>query len=262
MFWKRKSQTVEAEFPPARLVAPKLLDLARRRGPPPVPRAVADAPQEEAHAEILRYLLSACRDERGVHLETALSCAGALAGFAAQMVVRSFAASAGMPSEKLFTIAIGADGRSYYSGTPLETVLACGEEGELSVWRVVSGPAREAGMTLPEPGDLLERISGTVGTGAFGEPSMAREGRLRELPLDALKARWSETRAILERAGTAPTRWSIEVALAARTLIEQTRSALAPDTAASVVMESAVMMSKVDPSQVPGATGFSASQAA
>jgi len=265
MFWKRKSQAVEAEFPPARLVAPKLLK-SRRASPPPIPRQAECAEGESvagesAHEEILSHLLDAGRDDRGLHLETALSCVGALAGFAAQMAVRAFAASAEMPPERLFSIAIGSDGRSYYSGMPLRTVLASDEEGEQSVWRLVSAPARVAGLEPAQPGPIFDEVAGTIGTKAFGEPAMSREGRLRELPIDSLKAHWGEVETILERHGTPTTRWSVEIATAARSLIERTKDSLSPDLAARIVMESAVMMSSVDPSQVPGASLFAQSQA-
>ncbi|MBZ8134571.1 hypothetical protein [Afifella sp. IM 167] len=203
---------------------------------------------------MLSYLLADYRDEHGIHAETLLNAIGALAGFSTQIVVRrGVLEPAGIPVERALAVLTGKDGRRYYFGEALNLLLASEEKGTLSLWRFVAAPACEAGLDIPDLRPLFREIAATAGGEEFGIPSMARKRRLREFPLDALRSHWWAVQSVLERNEIEPKRWSIVLGTAAQQLIALVSPLLPPDVGALIVMESAIMMSKVDPREVPGA---------
>jgi len=208
-----------------------------------------------AKDEVLRYLLSDYRDEHGIHAETLLSAIGSLAGFSAQMVIRrAVLEPAGIPVERALAVLRGGDGRRYFFGEALNLLLVSQEKDTLSLWRFVAAPACEAGLDVPDVRPLFRQSAEAVGGEDFGIPSMARKRRLREFPLDALRSHWWAVQSVLERNEIEPARWSIVLAIAAQQLIEFVAALVPADVAALIVMESAIMMSKVDPCDVPGAS--------
>ena len=70
----------------------------------------------------------------------------------------------------------------------------------------------------------------------------------------AALAHWPNVKTILITAGKQPLHWPLETAVAAQKLIQWAKDTVRPEVAASIVMEAAIPMSKVDPRTVPGGT--------
>ena len=186
MFGKRKATSPE-NLPGARDAGPGLVEIGGVRDP----KSAEPATAGPARDEIVQYLLAAYKDARGIHVETVLSAAGALAGFAAQMAIRKgMAPKTGVPAEKILVTVGGKDGRRYFFGDTLNMIVATQERGKLSIWRFVAAPLVKAGLPLPDQTPIFANVASTVGAEMFGIPSMAREKRLHELPLAALKRHW------------------------------------------------------------------------
>ena len=250
MFGKRKAPSGPENLPGERAAGQGLVEIGGVRDP----KSAEPATAGPARAEVAQYLLAAYKDARGIHVETVLSAAGALAGFAAQMAIRKgMAPKMGLPAEKILVTVGGKDGHRYFFGDTLNMIVATQEQGKLSIWRFVAAPMVKAGLPLPDLTPIFANVAATVGGEMFGIPSMAREKRLHELPFAALKRHWEPVQRILENHRIEPLHWPLEIALAAQDLIEMAKATLQPDVGALVAMESAIMMSKVDPDEVPGA---------
>lgn len=249
MFGKRKVAPAGDTLPGARSAGPGLTTIGGVRDPGCTEPATAGP----ARREIVQYLLDAYKDERGVHAETVLSCIGALAGFAAQMAVRKGMATSEHPVQSLLMSVECKSGRTFYFGDALNTIVAGNTQGQLSIWRFVAAPMVQAGRPLFDLGPIFKHVAETVDGPEFGVPSMGVESRLKELPIDSLKRNWMRVQEILEENSIQPLHWPMEIGVAAQDVIVMVKQTLDPALSARIVMESAIMMSKVNPAEVPGA---------
>ena len=145
MFGKRKAAAGLEGLAGERPAGPGLVEIGGVRDP----KSAEPATAGPARAAIVQYLLAAYKDDRGIHVETVLSAAGALAGFAAQMAIRKgMAPASGIPVEKLLINVGGKDGRRYFFGDTLNMIVATQEQGKLSIWRFVAAPMVKAGLPL------------------------------------------------------------------------------------------------------------------
>lgn len=232
----------QPEFPRSRQISPCLVSFGSGESHP------ADGSER-----LVRFLIDAYSDERGVQAETILSAAGALAGFAAQESIwEGFVRPGKLTRVQAFVCVQTKSGQTYYFGDLLNKIVASTTRGELSIWRMVAGAAVQLGaQSLPDLKPIFVQCSETVGTPAFGRPPQAEKWSLKELPRDALR-HWPPVKSILLTAGVQPPHWGLEVALAAQKLILQIKDVVPPDIAAFIVMQSAIPMSKIDPRTVPG----------
>lgn len=200
---------------------------------------------------IADWLMRELKDQRGIHCETILTVAGALAGFSAQQALWEGMVKPGkLAITEAFTVIETPSGAAYFFGDMLDALLASMEPKHLSIWKIVAGSTLASGGDhLPDMGNLLRHCAATVGTSAFGLPRLPDDHLPSIMPRGALERFWPGARLLLGLAE--PLHWPIHMAHAAHKLMQAMKGAIAPDLAVRVVMEAAVPMSRVDPATVP-----------
>lgn len=193
---------------------------------------------------VSQRLLIALKGERGVHIESLLCALGALAGYACQASLRAQTAAKGLPETAAFVVAQGADGRRYFFGDPLNQLLA---ESRHSVWSLAAGEAQHQGCKeLPDLSAIFQHVSQTVGGDRFGVPRIPDGHRPGLLPAEYLKHLWPGLFPVAQRFCASPSEWPILFGSAIQEVLGLSRGVIAPDLALTIVMESAVPMSKID----------------
>jgi hypothetical protein len=194
--------------------------------------------------EVFLRIMNGMKDQRGVHIESLLTCLGALAGYACQAAVREANVSAGAKSpESGLTVATGADGRKYFFGDPLNRPLA---ENRHSVWSLTAGAIQQLGKPLPNVEDIFKHVAGTVGGDQFGIPRLPDGHRAGDTPINFLKAVWPQILPIAQKFCDEPAHLPIVFGLAIQHAILMAKDVIDPTLAGTIAMESAVPMSKVD----------------
>lgn len=202
--------------------------------------------------------------ERGVHVETLMATVGSLAGFAAQQAVWDTVHRGGKPVPKdSFAVATTASGEKFYFGDLINGYLVPEGVRDWTLWSFAAAAAVEAGLSekdLPDYAEMFRYASETIGTATFGIPRTPDDHGPHLMPLAALKTFWPRTRFLLSRSdGPGPpehrsvtvAHWPAVLALVARQYILMAKDALHPGLSLRLVMESAIMMSKIDPDTIP-----------
>jgi hypothetical protein len=208
--------------------------------------------------------MNSLKTARGIHSETLLAVVGALAGFAAQNaalnVITSGTASTGKP--RSLAIVSAKTGETFLFGDAINGFIFPEEGSVLPLAALVSGAAVKAGVAeanLPNLGEMAAYVASVVG-------SAAEFGKLRERPgvephlqpLAALTKLWPYARDMLARPPIKPLfgrresplqeiHWPIVLGLVASQYIAMTKQTLNPSIGAAIVMESAVITSKINP---------------
>lgn len=194
--------------------------------------------------ELNQRLLSAIRNERGVHTESLLSSLGALAGYACQASLRSEALSRGESANAPFTVVQDANRRRYFFGDLLNQRLT---EGRYSVWNIATSTLRKDGLqSLPDLTPIFKHVSESVGSEQFGIPRFPDGHNASDLPLNYVKDLWSVVLPLVRQYSTRPAEWPVLFGFALRDVLRTSKDVLAPEVALLVIMESAIPMSKVD----------------
>jgi hypothetical protein len=135
----------------------------------------------------------------------------------------------------------------------------------------LAAAALQAGVAqkdLPDIREMFGYVANTIGTPDFGIPRPAQEHPTHLTPRKALESFWPGTKALLSNAdgvlvsgliglddlrdtGVAEAHWPLVNALVTRQLVPMAKDTLDPRIAFSLVMESAIAMSKVDPGTIP-----------
>lgn len=197
-----------------------------------------------------------------VHAETLLASIGAIAGFAAQRAL--FAAeTAEQPAMRDIHIATTKSGGRYFFGEPLNRALFPSSDADayLKLWSLAAGGAVAAGLTasdLPKPEDMFGHVSHALGGDLEGLPSL-REHRPQAGAQELLKLFWplatmcfqGELSGAGAKSGAVSQRWRpVIAAYAANRFIRDARSVLLPAESLTIVMETAIYASKLDPAVV------------
>jgi hypothetical protein len=224
--------------------------------------------------------------ERGVHAETLLVSIGAIAGFAAQaaalerMNKRDVPLPAGFDttvSREAFNtylrdaglILIGStkEGQHFYFGDLINGYLVQQRTtvGH-SLFAILAAAAIEAGAQLgelPEMAPLFRHVASTVGKPEYGVLRPPKPLNPHYTPRAALNAFWPGVRFIFERTdgqgvvdairgeSVKPEYWPLITALVARQLLLLTKDTIDPRVGLALMMESAIVTSKLDPKTVP-----------
>jgi hypothetical protein len=211
--------------------------------------------------------MNSLKTARGIHSETLLTVIGALAGFAAQNAALNAITSGTAPTGKPRSLAIvtAKSGEIFLFGDAINGFLFPEEGSVLPLAAIIAGAAVKAGVSevnLPNVGEMAAHVASVVGSAAeFGKlrPRPGAEPHLQ--PLAALNKFWPGTRDILARPPVKPLfggresslqeiHWPIVLGLVASQYIAMTKQTLDPAIGASIIMESAVITSKVDPQRV------------
>ena len=184
------------------------------------------------------YLLDrikvALQDEKGVQVESLLTCLGALAGYACQFSVRQTGGT--------FAVVGTKDGTNYLYGDALNAPLA---ESPLSVWALISKAVQKLGAPLPDLAEIFKHVTETVGTSEFGVPRVADEHRSRDLPIVYLQQLWPQALPMAQKFCDKPAQLPVVFGIALHRALEQALGVLDTTLGARIAMESAVAMSKV-----------------
>jgi hypothetical protein len=221
---------------------------------------------------LLKWLTS----ERGVHAETLLVSIGALAGFAAPSAAFRSIGPPGTPVPKDAIVTAEAGGETYYFGDRINGYLVRqAGENRFPLWGYIAAAALEAGLAeskMPDVREMFGHVAKTVGTPDFGIPRAPKEHPTHLTPRKALEAFWPGAKELLSNAdgvlvrglsgledlrgtGVAEEHWPLVIALVARQFIIMAKDTLDPRISLSLVMESAIAMSKVDPKTIPQERG-------
>jgi hypothetical protein len=195
--------------------------------------------------EVLQRVMQGMKDEKGVHIESLLSALGALAGYACQSGLREeFIHGKGLSENQLFVLVGGADGRQYFFGDNVNKPLA---ETQYSVWSLAAGAVHHLGVdpTTVNLGDIFQHVSETVGGDRFGIPRIPDGHKPSDLPGNYVKHLWPVLLPVAKQF-CPPMEWPVLFGLAAQDAILRGKDAIDPSLALSIVMESAIPMSKVD----------------
>jgi len=222
------------------------------------------------------------KNDDGVQAETALVSIGALMGFAAQTAVWTRLGKRDIPmpdattatpeavseylrTKGLFVTVTTQSGETLYFGDLINGYLVHGANSKyrFTLWNVVAASALEAGLKqadLPDTGAMFRRIAETAGKPDFGIPTAPRGHQPWLTPRKALNLFWPHAKVIFTRTdgpgpaqghSVAPEHWPLIGVIVANQIVRNTKSTLNPRIGLSLLMESAIAMSKVDPKSVP-----------
>jgi hypothetical protein len=221
--------------------------------------------------------------ERGVHAETLLVSIGAIAGFAAQCAVEERirkrdvpGAAKDMPGLELgkllhdrglAVLVTAKSGERYQFGDLINGYLVKqATTVNYHLFGILAAAAAQNGVKyddLPDPIPMFRHASQTVGTPEYGilHPPKPLDPQLT--PRQALDKFWPRVKFIFERTdgqgivepakgrSVRPEYWPLITALVARQFLLMARDTLDPRAGVGLIMESAIVMSKVDPTTVP-----------
>jgi hypothetical protein len=221
--------------------------------------------------------------ERGVHAETLLVSIGAIAGFAIQCAVDERnkkrdvpGAHKDMPRSELgklmhdrglAVVAVAKSGEKYQFGDLLNGYLVHQTTTvNYHLFQILAAAAVQAGAkfeNLPDPIPMFAHAAKTIGTPEYGILHPPQGLNPHYTPRQALDEFWPHVKFILERTdgqgGVAPAigrnvkpeYWPLVTALVARQFLLWAKDTIDPRVAFALIMESAIVMSKVDPESVP-----------
>jgi hypothetical protein len=218
-------------------------------------------------------LMKASADGRGVHVQTLMTTAGALAGFAAQHAVWETVVKTGRMPETgganlnagAFVVASTQKGERYYFGDLLNSyIVPQGHPlgpGAHTLWNFLAGIVTASGgkpVSNEEIAEIFRNAATTVGGPSFGVPRVPQGHASRIAPREALRSLWPAARRVLSREHTiagkvqqlAPAYWPHAMGIAIQRLIARSKDALDPALSMRIVLEAAIPMSKVDPKTI------------
>ena len=193
--------------------------------------------------EVNNRLINGLKTEKGVHIESFLTVLGALAGFSCQMCARAELNRGPVTKEGCWAVATGADGITYFFGDAINRPLA---ESQYSVWSLTAGAAQQLGAQLPDLTEIFAHVSMTVGTDAFGKPRIPEHHTPGDLPLNYLRVIWPSifplTLGFCDEPADLPALFGTAIQYA----LQMAKDVIDPGLAATIVMECAIPMSKVN----------------
>jgi hypothetical protein len=194
--------------------------------------------------ELAARLVAAMKTNKGVHIESLMCAAGALAGYSCQAAIRTTNRSEGLDEVAGLTAATTSDGETFFFGDRLNSSLA---ESELSIWSIAAGAAQTFGCAnILDVNAIFDHVAGSVGTEKFGVPRLPEGHPVHELPRTYLERLWPEFSPSVERFCPNPDDWSLLFGLLLQNLLMQTKDAMDCCLSLQIIMESAVPMSKVN----------------
>jgi hypothetical protein len=215
-------------------------------------------PEREAAGRTIATMLVAKELRQGgpIHLETILTEIGALAGFAAQMSVRkAIIEPQKLDLNEILPEVVTTSGEKYYFSDTLNWIVFENlARPPYSIWAYVLDAVPQASRaSMPDMEDIVSHAARTIGTFRFGVPRLPTEHAPRKTPRAALAQHWTDVLEELRARARTPSDWPYDLSFAACWQMLNGRDRLALPLAATIVMEAAIPMSKVDPATVPGA---------
>ena len=227
-----------------------------------------------AAANIRDNLYEWLKLKQGVHAETALATIGALAGFAAQNIALKKAAKTtqetGHVRSGCLIVAQAASGPRYLLGSDiLQPIFGLNDE-KFALWGLAGGAVVSKGVpqsSLPDLKPVVEHVSNSMGTPAFGRLTCGDEHQPGFTIPDALKIFWPRICQIfhLPLPAAMPTpppgieveldeaHWPVILGCVAGQILMTMSQWLDIVLGYRIVMEAAIIAAKIDPETiVPG----------
>lgn len=214
-------------------------------------------------AAALRQMLIQKLPASGLHAQTLLTAAGALAGFAAQNAALEqgelLTSRRDLVAPESLMLRTTPDDRRYLAGRWINAALLLGYGHGFPLQRFVVQAASAAGLSRTEFADYWElerRVAKAAADGDFGELAPEAGRQTLAKPQDLLRVFWPTARKILRAPMPMEVRdepllneahWPILASMVAARLIAQTSDAVPPRVAAGLVMEGAFIGAKLDP---------------
>ncbi len=193
---------------------------------------------------IYQRLLAEAGNRQQVHFASLLCNLGALAGYACQAYLRAQAVARGMSETAAFLVVDALDGKQFFFGDPLNKILA---NSQYSLWSLAATAAHQAGAEeFPDLDELFQHTASVLGSKDFGIPRVPGRHRAGDTPLNYLKAQWAPLLPVVKSFCPDPANWPILYGMATQEAIILGKDAIPPALALSIVMESAIPMSKID----------------
>jgi len=201
----------------------------------------------------------------GVHAETYASSIGCIAGFAAQTSAFEKMKQKGIPfSPPNLNFISTKNGKTYCFGDTLNFELCNHWEGEVSgcgLWPLAAGAASVSGVAnanLPSLEAMFAHVSSQIGAdkvllrvGSHGQPMAPPEQLLNAVWPIAEMCFSGTFPNVNHEFGIASVKYRpIIASFLANKIIQDVKSVLPPETALTIVMESAILCSKLDPATV------------
>ena len=231
------------------------------------------------HHAMLNWLTT----ERGIHAETLLVSIGAIAGFAAQSAalerirmrdidgvdktMEADAFSRLLQQRGLAVVVTAKSGETYYFGDLINGYLVQQNTTvHHSLFAILAGGAIAAGVKpeeLPDVRPMFAHAAKTAGTSDYGILHPPSNLSPQLTPRQALDLFWPRVKFIFERTdgqrvveqaggrNVRPEYWPLITALVARKFLLMAKDTIEPRAGLALMIESAIVMSKVDPKGVP-----------
>ena len=141
---------------------------------------------QQGAAEILNRLVDIMKNPDGsIHPQSFVCAAGSLTGYSCRYdIIRKYAVEKGMPEDYLFDISRDRNGKKYYFGEILDSLLV---KEKFSLWGFVGGAVSHAKAKLPDSEGIMRYVSVTAGMDNFGSVRSAETG---ESPCEYLADLW------------------------------------------------------------------------
>jgi hypothetical protein len=201
---------------------------------------------------ITKFVVSGCQDERGIHLESALSAMASLVGYAAQTAAIRLIQEKRPEAEQFQQVreVKSKSGEVFLlSELANQLVTSTGGPDRLTVSTLIANMGmRVGGKRVPDMVDIMQRNAASIGGQNYPPLSVPSRNFPRENALVALKRWWPvvvKVFSVEELRDIHPLYWMFCLSNETGKLIEQGKDVLDADIAMVLVMETAVAMSKV-----------------
>ncbi len=187
-----------------------------------------------AGVELTRLLVRSYKSDRGVHAETVIGAAGALAGdFALRAMEPNPKASGFIASKKVSQLLFGTD--------PLGTTGLCG------VIRQGAVKAGAADSAIPELEDITARVKQAMEGGPYPPLSVPIEHYPQEWSPNACPRLRAAVAEVCQAHGLNGPQSATALVIACAFLINETRQVLPPEIGARVALETMIAVARMAP---------------
>lgn len=184
------------------------------------------------------------------HLPSIMVAIGACAGFSAQLAVwKTLVQPAGRDPGDFLCHARTKAGETFIMGEAINQFLWATLPDRLSFLSTAAGSLSSADG-LPDFAELARYVIQTMGNETFGVPRYPRPGEYAELPRVALRKVFPNVIRQFEHDGHPVAHWPALLGLIAWRIMSARQSELKSAHAIAMLMESAVPMSRIDPSKM------------
>lgn len=196
---------------------------------------------------LVQNLLNSMKDEKGVQVESLIILLSSIAGFACQMAIREGLVNSGkITAKEAFIVAKTKDGRKYFLSEMTNHRLV---KDQHSFYGIVGYGAQMSGCTkMPDVIEIFEYISSTLGSDIIRMPAGFNAPRFS--PFEYVSMLWPTYQKMLAKECDDPDQWPILFSFALQEILILAKGVIDPAIAFSVALETAVLMSKIDPQEV------------